>query len=139
VRVLPDPTKGSSKTRVEVTVADEAGSVPEVVGWITCWLKKTSEKKTSLFLSTVEVKRAHRRRGVAKRLLRETEYVALKLGASETSLMVLKNNAPAISLYESYGYEIDASGSLAAKLVSVISDPQRIAQHRMVKNVVVEG
>lgn len=152
VRVLPDPTKGSSKTRVEVTVADPAtkpfpsdktGGVA-VVAWITCWPRRTKPRDKSegavtksLFLSSVEVKKAHRRRGLAKALLREVEALAEDLGCAETSLTVVKTNAPAMSLYESCGYVVDGvSGdekNAFSRVAELLSDPQRLMQHRMVK------
>lgn len=152
VRVLPDPTKGSSKTRVEVTVADQSmapfpsdktGGVA-VVAWITCWPRRTKPRDksegasyASLFLSSVEVKKAHRRRGLAKALLREVEALAEDLGCAETSLTVVKTNAPAMSLYESCGYVVDGvSGdekNAFSRVAELLSDPQRLMQHRMVK------
>ena len=130
VRVLPDPTKGSSKTRVEVTVADQSmAPFPEkdktggvaVVAWITCWPRRTKPLRggegavnySSLFLSSVEVKKAHRRRGLARALL------------------------PAMALYESCGYVVDGvSGdekNAFSRVAELLSDPQRLMQHRMVK------
>jgi ribosomal protein S18 acetylase RimI-like enzyme len=152
VRVLPDPTKGSSKTRVEVTVADQSmapfpsdktGGVA-VVAWITCWPRRTKPRDKSegavtksLFLSSVEVKKAHRRRGLAKALLTEVEALAAALGCAETSLTVVKTNAPAMSLYESCGYVVDGvSGdekNAFSRVAELLSDPQRLMQHRMVK------
>lgn len=152
VRVLPDPTKGSSKTRVEVTVADQSmapfpsdktGGVA-VVAWITCWPRRTKPRDksegasyASLFLSSVEVKKAHRRRGLAKALLREVEALAEDLGCAETSLTVVKTNAAAMSLYESCGYVVDGvSGdekNAFSRVAELLSDPQRLMQHRMVK------
>ena len=154
VRVLPDPTKGSSKTRVEVTVADQStkpfpsdktGGVA-VVAWITCWPRRTKPRAhksegasvtKSLFLSSVEVKKAHRRRGLAKALLREVEALAEDLGCAETSLTVVKTNAAAMALYESCGYVVDGvSGdekNAFSRVAELLSDPQRLMQHRMVK------
>ena len=154
VRVLPDPTKGSSKTRVEVTVADQSmAPFPEkdktggvaVVAWITCWPRRTKSLRggegavnySSLFLSSVEVKKAHRRRGLAKALLREVEALAEDLGCAETSLTVVKTNAPAMALYESCGYVVvGVSGdekNAFSRVAELLSDPQRLMQHRMVK------
>ena len=148
VRVLPDPTKGSSKTRVEVTVADPAvADLPSAaaVAWITCWPRRTrprgdGEPATSLFLSSVEVKKAHRRRGLARALLKEVEALATETGCEETSLTVLKTNAPAIALYASCGYAVDegAGDGAFARVANVISDPTRLMQHRMVKRLGVQ-
>ena len=147
VRVLPDPTKGSSKTRVEVAVADSAvADLPSAaVAWITCWPRRTrprgdGEPATSLFLSSVEVKKAHRRRGLARALLKEVEALATETGCEETSLTVLKTNAPAIALYASCGYAVDegAGDGAFARVANVISDPTRLMQHRMVKRLGVQ-
>ena len=151
VRVLPDPTKGSSKTRVEVTVADpasanlaSASSGVAVAAWITCWPRRTrsrdresDEPVSSLFLSSVEVKKAHRRRGLARALLREVEALAAETGCAETSLTVVKTNAPAIALYASCGYATDrgAGDDAFSRVADVITDPQRLMQHRMFKRV----
>ena len=155
VRVLPDPTKGSSKTRVEVTVADpasanlaSASSGVAVAAWITCWPRRTrsrnresDEPVSSLFLSSVEVKKAHRRRGLARALLREVEALAAEAGCAETSLTVVKTNAPAIALYASCGYATDrgAGDDAFSRVVDVITDPQRLMQHRMYKRVERKG
>jgi len=158
VRVLPDPTKGSSKTRVEVTVADQSmAPFPEkdktggvaVVAWITCWPRRTKPLRggegavnySSLFLSSVEVKKAHRRRGLARALLREVEALAAETGCAETSLTVVKTNAPAIALYASCGYATDrgAGDDAFSRLADVITDPQRLMQHRMFKRVERKG
>jgi GNAT superfamily N-acetyltransferase len=152
VRVLPDPTKGSSKTRVEVTVADpnlaSASSGVAVAAWITCWPRRTrsrdresDEPVSSLFLSSVEVKKAHRRRGLARALLREVEALAAETGCAETSLTVVKTNAPAIALYASCGYATDegAGDDAFSRLADVITDPQRLMQHRMFKRVERKG
>jgi ribosomal protein S18 acetylase RimI-like enzyme len=152
VRVLPDPTKGSSKTRVEVTVADpnlaSASSGVAVAAWITCWPRRTrsrdresDEPVSSLFLSSVEVKKAHRRRGLARALLREVEALAAETGCAETSLTVVKTNAPAIALYASCGYTTDegAGDDAFSRLADVITDPQRLMQHRMFKRVERKG
>ena len=152
VRVLPDPTKGSSKTRVEVTVADpnlaSASSGVAVAAWITCWPRRTrsrnresDEPVSSLFLSSVEVKKAHRRRGLARALLREVEALAAEAGCAETSLTVVKTNAPAIALYASCGYATDegAGDDAFSRLADVITDPQRLMQHRMFKRVERKG
>jgi ribosomal protein S18 acetylase RimI-like enzyme len=85
----------------------------------------------------VEVKKAHRRRGLAKALLREVEALAEDLGCAETSLTVVKTNAAAMALYESCGYVVDGvSGdekNAFSRVAELLSDPQRLMQHRMVK------
>ena len=88
----------------------------------------------------MEVKKAHRRRGLARALLREVEALAAETGCAETSLTVVKTNAPAMALYASCGYAVDegAGDDAFARVANVISDPQRLMQHRMVKRLGVE-
>ena len=142
------PAAGSAKTRIVVTLgADEAtGAGGEVVGWVTCWVKKSGANALlspgadaegdALFLSSVEVKKSHRRMGVASRLLHEAEALGSRsFGCDFATLTVLKNNDAAIALYESRGYAIDDGSRLdaAQKVASVLADPQRLLQHRMTK------
>ena len=142
------PAAGSAKTRIVVTLgADEAtGAGGEVVGWVTCWVKKSGANALlspgadaegdALFLSSVEVKKSHRRMGVASRLLHEAEALGSRsFGCDFATLTVLKNNDAAIALYESRGYAIDDGSRLdaARKVASVLADPQRLLQHRMTK------
>ena len=142
------PAAGSAKTRIVVTLgADEGtGAGGEVVGWVTCWVKKSGANALlspgadaegdALFLSSVEVKKSHRRMGVASRLLHEAEALGSRsFGCDFATLTVLKNNDAAIALYESRGYAIDDGSRLdaAQKVASVLADPQRLLQHRMTK------
>jgi len=108
----------------------------EVVGWVVVWVKakKGSAAQRQLFLSSVEVKRAHRRQGVAKRLLFEAEALGAEhLECAQASLTVLKTNTAAVALYSRQGYVIDEGGSVFERMVEVVMDPQRILQHRMCK------
>ena len=145
---VEEPTAGSGKTRIVVTLgADEkTGMGGDAVGWVTCWVKKSNVNRVlspgaaadgdALFLSSVEVKKSHRRMGIASRLLHEAEALAsLAFNCEFATLTVLKNNDAAISLYEGRGYNIDdGSGADAAeKVKSFLMDPQRILQHRMTK------
>ena len=136
---------GSGKTRIVVTLGadDGTGAGGEVVGWVTCWVKKSGANALlspgavaegdALFLSSVEVKKSHRRMGIASRLLHEAEALGSRsFGCDFATLTVLKNNDAAIALYESRGYAIDDGSRLdaARKLASVLADPQRLVQHR---------
>jgi ribosomal protein S18 acetylase RimI-like enzyme len=121
----------------------------EVVGWVTCWRKKKPTSRGvgggggggdrvggSLFISSVEVKKAHRRRGVASRLLHEAEALGASeaFACEEASLTVLRNNVAAIALYERSGYAVDEGGAgPGARLFTILTDPQRILQRRMSK------
>ena len=141
-------TAGSAKTRIVVTLGadDTTGAGGEVVGWVTCWVKKSganallspgaNDEGDALFLSSVEVKKSHRRMGIASRLLHEAEALGSRsLGCDFATLTVLKNNDAAIALYESRGYAVDDGSRLAAaqKVASFLVDPQRLVQHRMTK------
>ena len=66
--------------------------------------------------------------------------MATETGCEETSLTVLKTNAPAIALYASCGYAVDegAGDGAFARVANVISDPTRLMQHRMVKRLGVQ-
>ena len=142
------PAAGSAKTRIVVTLGadDTTGAGGEVVGWVTCWVKKSGanallspgakKEGDALFLSSVEVKKSHRRMGIASRLLHEAEALGSRsLGCDFATLTVLKNNDAAIALYESRGYAVDDGSRLAAaqKVASFLVDPQRLVQHRMTK------
>lgn len=142
------PAAGSAKTRIVVTLGadDTTGAGGEVVGWVTCWVKKSGanallspgakQEGDALFLSSVEVKKSHRRMGIASRLLHEAEALGSRsLGCDFATLTVLKNNDAAIALYESRGYAVDDGSRLAAaqKVASFLVDPQRLVQHRMTK------
>lgn len=147
IHVEPPPT-GSGKTRIVVTLGADDGTSAggEVIGWVTCWVKKSGANALlspgavaegdALFLSSVEVKKSHRRMGIASRLLHEAEALGSRsFGCDFATLTVLKNNDAAIALYESRGYAIDDGSRLdaARKLASVLADPQRLVQHRMTK------
>jgi hypothetical protein len=148
VRIVPDQTVGSTKTRIEVVWDGEVDEVIEdasdastsdppekniaVVGWVTCWPK--NDQGNSLFLSSVEVKREHRRRGIAKRLLVEAEGLAVSKKCQRVALTVLKTNKPAILLYEKIGYAIEnGDAGAVTKIAQVLVDPQKLFQHRMQK------
>ena len=155
--VVQEPTlKGSTKYRIVVqktagneTFAnddDHDDDDDESAGWVVVWRK--GKEGSTLFLSSVEVKKDFRRRGIATRLLYEAEYFAAQLGCKEVELTVVKNNGAAIALYSRQGYVIDEGGGggggggrgdgvelrgLAEGLFELVSDPQRILQYRMRK------
>ena len=56
----------------------------EVVGWVVVWRK--GKGGSTLFLSSVEVKKDYRRRGIASRLLHEAEAFGAKKGCSDVGL-----------------------------------------------------
>jgi ribosomal protein S18 acetylase RimI-like enzyme len=57
------------------------------------------------WVSAVAVSPAHQRRGIARRLMAEAERALAELGAYQASLLVNRNDAAAMALYESLGYE----------------------------------
>jgi ribosomal-protein-alanine acetyltransferase len=54
---------------------------------------------------TVDVAPAHRRKGIAQKLLNQIEELLKEKGVSECNLEVRENNAAALSLYEKLGYK----------------------------------
>ena len=56
------------------------------------------------YIGNVAVRPAYRRRGIADALLRTLEALGRETGLSFLTLEVRAGNAPAIALYEKYGY-----------------------------------
>lgn len=56
------------------------------------------------YIVTLDVAAPYRRRGLARRLMEETESRARAAGAQEVALHVYTGNAGAIAFYESLGY-----------------------------------
>jgi len=98
-----------------------------VVGWCAFWMK---DGGATAFVSGLEVRAAHRRRGVASALVRRVERECAALGASRCALSVNKTNRVAMATYERLGYVVDdeARGAMAW-----VMDPLVLVQHRMSK------
>jgi ribosomal protein S18 acetylase RimI-like enzyme len=80
------------------------------------------------YISNLAVLPAHRRRGIARTILRECERVALEWGFDELSLHVLDNNLAARELYFSNGYRLQkVDGQLSAWL---FDKPKRLFLHK---------
>lgn len=62
-------------------------------------------------VQTIAVDSGHRGRGTGRDLLKRLLYVAEESGCSEVLLEVSADNAPAIGLYESEGFEVIARRS----------------------------
>ena len=54
---------------------------------------------------TLETLPLHRRKGIAKKLLKELEAMFAERGARESRLEVRENNIAAVTLYQKFGYE----------------------------------
>jgi len=87
---------GLATTRYLVAVTESG----ELVGY--AGLKVAGEQSD---IQTIAVAAAHRRRGIARRLLAELIAEALRRGADECFLEVRVDNPGAIALYESFGFE----------------------------------
>lgn len=58
-------------------------------------------------ITNVAVEEAHRRKGIARQLLDRVIKRAQELGIKALTLEVRRSNVAAISLYESFGFEIE--------------------------------
>ncbi len=74
-------------------------SLSEPEGWI-------PKQYQSTYISNLAVSQAHRRQGVAQRLLRGCEQISLQWGYQDIYLHVLENNFGAQKLYEQAGYRL---------------------------------
>jgi ribosomal-protein-alanine N-acetyltransferase len=65
----------------------------------------TSESEDTIaYIQTLEVAPAHRKRGIATKLLLRLETSASTAGATAIGLHVAESNAPAIHLYQAHGF-----------------------------------
>jgi len=69
-----------------------------------CRIPKTDARAGYLFVDELHVLRAHRRRGIATRLLEHVEGLARELGLAGVRLLVRPGNAGARALYRRAGY-----------------------------------
>ncbi|MEL4895161.1 GNAT family N-acetyltransferase [Crocosphaera sp. Alani8] len=77
----------------------------KVIGTIELSLKSGFDNGY-LYISNLAVLESHRRKGIAKQLLRQCEEIASKWGYSTLNLHVLEDNYAAKKLYLSNGYQI---------------------------------
>ncbi|WP_030681006.1 GNAT family N-acetyltransferase [Streptomyces sp. NRRL B-1347] len=96
-RALPERT---ATPGVRLSVLTEADTP---VG--TLWL---AERDGGTFLYDVEVAEEHRGRGHGRSLMLLAEEQSLAAGRTRIGLNVFAGNTPALRLYESLGYEVDA-------------------------------
>ncbi|MGG6296469.1 GNAT family N-acetyltransferase [Leptolyngbya sp. AN02str] len=84
------------------------------------------------YVSNLAVAQAGRRKGVAERLLRSSEQVALSWGYRDVYLHVLENNEPARSLYTKLGYE---TVRVEPDFISgLLGQPRQILLHKPLVN-----
>jgi [ribosomal protein S18]-alanine N-acetyltransferase len=98
-----------SYMRQVVTSADSATWIAEEDGAIAGfavveWSSASSSR--AAYIQTIEVLPAHRRSGVARELLCGLVESATRIGADTIWLHVDADNAAAIRLYESHGFEL---------------------------------
>ena len=89
--------------RETVTREDVVGTVEISLRSSFPWSKNTERH---LYIANLAVKNSHRRRGIARKLLRSCEQTALQWGFDCITLHVLDNNLEAQQLYYSSGYKL---------------------------------
>ncbi len=87
--------------QVLLTVRASAEGEPLASLW---YAVVTEGPHRSLFIHDLEVDAAHRREGVATRVLLEIEEEARRLGVTQLGLSVFRHNAAALALYRGLGY-----------------------------------
>ncbi len=92
------------------SVSPAARGNEEIVGTVEMSLRSNSYWSTissrDPYIANLAVKNSYRRQGVARKLLRKCEQIALEWGFSEISLHVLDNNQQAKQLYFTSGYRL---------------------------------
>jgi len=76
----------------------------EIVGFVIAHVEKVASGRRG-YVVTLDVAQEHRRKGLAKQLMRESEASAIAAGARWMQLHVFTGNEGAIRLYERLGYE----------------------------------
>jgi ribosomal protein S18 acetylase RimI-like enzyme len=114
---------GNSLTHLQGTV-DQYFSVDTPLWWvfdetqraIAClWLGVAIDQSSGIrhaHVFLLYVRSAHRRRGIAKALVAIAETWATQRGDRQIGLQVFANNQPAVGLYKSLGYEVEAYAML---------------------------
>ena len=94
------------KEHVIAVVGETQG---EVVGGLVAYvLDKLEDERREVYLYDLAVAEAHRRRGVARGVIRELQRIAAGLGASVIFVQADIEDGPAIALYETLGPRITA-------------------------------
>jgi ribosomal-protein-alanine N-acetyltransferase len=90
----------ASQRNAIVLVAEAAGAI---VGFVIVELRLRS-RAPSAYVVTLDVDPAHRREGVASRLIEEVDRLVSEAGVQHVSLHVYAGNDAAIRFYEGRGY-----------------------------------
>jgi ribosomal protein S18 acetylase RimI-like enzyme len=108
-----------------------AGQVEEVVGTVEIGLRTGAISGDRIsYISNLAVNRAHRRQGIARKLLLRCEQIACEWGCRNISLHVLENNDCAKQLYLSCGYQLhQLEFSLSSWL---LQHPRRLLLHKKI-------
>jgi [ribosomal protein S18]-alanine N-acetyltransferase len=108
--VFPTTAWSAAQFWSELAHADRSYRVIESADGIVAYAGAMLRKPTA-DIQTIAVDTRYRRRGLAQRLLGELLAEADECGCSEVLLEVSADNAGAISLYESEGFEVIARRS----------------------------
>lgn len=103
----------------DMLVADAEGKIVAA-----SWVRYRAESSVC-WLDFIAVESTHRKCGIGTRLLEELEQAALAAGASQIGLVVLRDNAQALRLYEHRGFVIVSSterGHQLARDIATSSD-----------------
>ncbi|SCG48212.1 GNAT family N-acetyltransferase [Micromonospora inositola] len=97
--------QGLATERHRLLVAEN--TTGQVVGYAWVGLEEPRTKTTdSAWLYDISVEEPYRRSGYGRAILAAVEAVAREAGATRLGLNVFGHNAPAISLYQTCGYEV---------------------------------
>jgi ribosomal protein S18 acetylase RimI-like enzyme len=99
--LLPDGLLSDDQVLLTVRASAEGEAEPLASLW---YAVVTEGPHRSLFIHDLEVDAAHRREGVATRVLLEVEEEARRLGVTQLGLSVFRHNAAALALYRGLGY-----------------------------------
>ena len=122
------PTAG-----VRRVVARDIANESTIVGRGACWMKRTKKGDASVFVSSLEVKESHRRRGIGRAIVEEIESIGREdFGATKCSLTVIKWNANARAMYARLGFEYDDDDR---EIWEYVVDPLTLVQRRMSREI----
>lgn len=102
IKFLP---QGLATERHRLLVAES--TIGQVVGYAWVGLEEPRTKTTdTAWLYDISVEEPYRRSGYGRAILAAVEAVAREAGATQLGLNVFGHNEPAISLYQTCGYEV---------------------------------